>query len=76
MAERKPGGSVIVDGGRKARPVRLTDIGWVLRARETGGVLDEAAVKQLRYLDGTAKASTRWVDTGIAIGLVRAFWGA
>jgi superfamily II DNA or RNA helicase/diadenosine tetraphosphate (Ap4A) HIT family hydrolase/HKD family nuclease len=75
VAERKPGGSVIVDGGGQARPVTLTDIGWVLRAREAGGVLDEAAVNRHRYLDGTAKASTRWVDTGIAIGLVRTFGG-
>jgi hypothetical protein len=36
----------------------------------TGGILDEARVNRLRYLEGTPKASTRWIDTGWAIALV------
>ncbi len=40
--------------------------------RESGGVLDEARVNRVRYLDGTLKASTRWVDTGWALALVGA----
>ena len=54
----------------------VTDIAWVLLAqddvRESGGVLDEARVNRLRYLEGTSKGSTRWIDTGHAITLVRA----
>ncbi|BDG02807.1 hypothetical protein [Anaeromyxobacter oryzae] len=37
-----------------------------------GGVLDEARVNKLRYLEGTPKESTRWIDTGWAILLVSA----
>jgi hypothetical protein len=32
-----------------------------------GGLLDEARVNRLRYLDGTPKGSTRWIDTGWAL---------
>jgi hypothetical protein len=35
-----------------------------------GGVLDEARVNRLRYLEGTPKGSTRWIDTGWAIAMV------
>jgi hypothetical protein len=35
-----------------------------------GGVLDEARVNRLRYLEGTPEDSTRWIDTGWAILLV------
>jgi hypothetical protein len=34
-------------------------------------VLDEARVNRLRYLDGTPKDATRWIDTGWAIRLWR-----
>lgn len=30
-----------------------------------GGLLDEERVNRLRYLEGTPKASTRWIDTGV-----------
>ena len=61
----------------------MTDVAWVVVAaddvRERGGVLDEARVNLLRYLAGTPKGSTRWVDTRWALaawqkagGLVRA----
>ncbi len=37
---------------------------------QRGGVLDEARVNRLRYLVGTPKESTRWIDTGWALALV------
>ncbi len=53
------------------RTVSLTDLAWVIVAQhdvdENGGLLDEARVNRLRYLDGTPKGSTRWIDTGWAI---------
>ncbi len=36
-------------------------------AREHGGILDEGRVNRLRYLEGTPKGSTRWIDTGWAL---------
>ena len=70
------GGGVRIDGGEGGfaeRTVSLTDIAWVLaaseRAAETGAVLDEGLVNRLRYLDGTPKGSTRWIDTGWAVVL-------
>ncbi len=70
------------DGGFTERTVSTTDVAWVVvaadDARERGGVLDEARVNLLRYLEGTPKGSTRWIDSGWAIaawqkasGLVR-----
>jgi hypothetical protein len=74
---RAPKGGVRIDGGEggaKPRSVSLIDIGWVLRAeddvRAHGGVLDEQRVNRLRYLDGTPKSSTRYIDTGWALALV------
>jgi SOS-response transcriptional repressor LexA len=67
-------GGVRIDGGPdgfRERTVSLTDIGWVLVARQdvasSGGVLDEPRVNRLRYLEGTPRAATRWIDTGWAI---------
>ena len=67
-------GGLRIDGGPDGfneRTVSLIDIGWVLvAARDVanhGGVLDEARVNRLRYLDGTPKNSTRWIDTGWAL---------
>jgi superfamily II DNA or RNA helicase/diadenosine tetraphosphate (Ap4A) HIT family hydrolase len=64
------------DGGFRRRTVSLTDIGWVLAARgdvtANGGVLDETRVNRLRYLEGTPKDATRWIDTGWAIVLTSA----
>jgi len=61
------------DGGFAPRQISLTDLAWVILAAEAvkseGGVLDEARVNRLRYLDGTPKGSTRWIDTGWAIVL-------
>ncbi len=76
---KAPGGGLRVDGGEGGfaeRTVSLTDIAWVLAAREdvteSGGVLDEARVNRIRYLEGTPRASTRWIDTGWALALVGA----
>jgi hypothetical protein len=64
------------EGGFAARQVSVTDVAWVMLAAEdvarTGGVLDEARVNRLRYLAGTPKESTRWIDTGWAILLLAA----
>lgn len=64
------------EGGFAARQVSVTDVAWVMLAAEdvarTGGVLDEALVNRLRYLEGTPKGSTRWIDTGWAIVMVAA----
>ena len=66
------GGGVRIDGeDLKPRSISITDLAWALAARDDvaqhGGVLDEARVNRLRYLDGTPKASTRWIDTGWAL---------
>jgi phage repressor protein C with HTH and peptisase S24 domain len=65
------------DGGFAERTVSLQDIGWALLAAEdvrlNGGILDERRVNRLRYLEGTPKGSTRWVDTQWALLLVRLF---
>ena len=69
-------GGVRIDGGPHGfaeRTVSLTDIAWALRARteaeRLGGLPDEALVNRGRYLDGTPKSSTRWIDTGWALVL-------
>ena len=63
-------------GGFAERTVSVTDLAWALCAdedvRAQGGVLDEARVNRLRYLDGTPKSATRWIDTGWALGLLKA----
>jgi len=65
------------DGGFAERTVSLQDIGWALVAaedvRRNGGILDERRVNRLRYLEGTPKGSTRWVDTQWALLLVPLF---
>jgi hypothetical protein len=33
----------------------------------TPGILDEERVNRLRYLEGTPRSSTRWIDTGWAM---------
>jgi hypothetical protein len=70
-------GGLRLDGGKGGfaeRTVSLLDIAWVFAAREDvqahGGLLDEERVNRLRYLEGTPKASTRWVDTGWALACV------
>ena len=61
--------------GFAERTVSLTDIGWVLVASDDvvqeGGLLDEQRVNRLRYIDGTPKSATRWIDTGWALLLVQ-----
>jgi superfamily II DNA or RNA helicase/diadenosine tetraphosphate (Ap4A) HIT family hydrolase len=77
VIDKAPGGGIKIDGGEggaSARTVSLTDIAWVLAAQrdvaETGGILDEVRVNRLRYLEGTPRESTRWIDTGWALVLV------
>lgn len=59
------------EGGAGERTVSLTDLAWVIAASDdvdaNGGLLDEARVNRLRYLEGTPKGSTRWIDTGWAL---------
>lgn len=69
-----PRGGLSIDGGPggfKPRTVSLPDLAWVVVAARdlelNGGVLDEARVNRFRYLEGTARSSTRWIDTGWAI---------
>jgi hypothetical protein len=75
---RAPKGGVRIDGGPGSfaeRTVSLIDIAWVLVARDQvgpTGFLDEAVVNRLRYLEGTPKAATRWIDTGWALRLAAA----
>jgi hypothetical protein len=72
-----PQGGLRIDGGPGGfaeRTVSLTDLGWGLAARRDvalhGGILDEARVNRLRYLEGTPRAATRWIDTGNALWLL------
>lgn len=61
--------------GFKPRTVSLADLAWALEAHHTFGPLatiDEPHVNRLRYLEGTPKQSTRWIDTGWALVLVAA----
>ncbi|MDQ3369163.1 MAG: DEAD/DEAH box helicase family protein [Myxococcota bacterium] len=67
-------GGLRVDGGEGGfaeRTVSTGDLAWVIVAAddvaEQRGRLDEQRVNRLRYLDGTPKGSTRWIDTGWAI---------
>lgn len=66
-------------GGLAERTVSLTDIGWALVAGDDvaamGGILDEQRVNRGRYIDGTPKGATRWIDTGWALLFVRAARG-
>jgi len=68
------GGVRIDHDSMKERTVSATDLGWVLQAHDrkadNGGLLDEAWVNSLRYLDGTPRSSTRWIDTGWALVLL------
>ena len=69
-----PRGGVRVDGGEGGfaeRTVSPTDLAWVIATSEEvsqlGGMVDEQRVNKVRYLEGTPKGSTRWIDTGWAI---------
>ena len=80
IVRRSSGGGVVIDGGPdgfKARTVSATDLAWVLLADadvlKSGGALDEPRVNRLRYLTGTPKNSTRWIDTRWAL-LLHAAW--
>lgn len=72
-------GGLRIDGGEAGfaeRTVSLTDLAWALVAQDRveleAGVLDEAQVNRLRYLEGTPKAATRWIDTGWALVVLSA----
>ena len=69
-------GGIRIDGGPGGfaeRTVSLTDLGWVLMARDEAarlpGLVDEASVNRIRYLEGTPRSATRWIDTGWALVL-------
>ncbi|HRE89334.1 MAG TPA: hypothetical protein PK095_09350, partial [Myxococcota bacterium] len=72
-------GGLRIDGGPEGfreRTVSLDDLGWVLAASDEaerlGVAVDEALVNRLRYVDGTRRDQTRWIDTGWAMRLWRA----
>lgn len=76
---RTASGGFCIDGGLggfEPRNVSTTDLAWVIEtARDIqihGGLLDETRVNRLRYLEGTPRASTRWIDTGWAIAAYKA----
>lgn len=63
-------GGIRIDGGEggfEERTVSELDMAWALKAQSLasvlGGAADETLVNELRYLEGTPKASTRWIDT-------------
>jgi hypothetical protein len=64
-----------VDEAFSERTVSLLDLAWVLAAEDdvkaNGGLLDEQRVNRLRYLEGTPKGATRWIDTGWAIAITQ-----
>lgn len=65
------GGVLVEDPGRvNERSVSETDLAWVLLAKQSSAPLDQAGVHQLRYIEGTPRTSTRWLDTGYALHLV------
>ena len=70
---RSSKGGVRIDGGPdgfQPRSVSLLDLGWVCCARrQSDGSTNEVAVNRLRYLEGTPKGSTRYIDTGWALVL-------
>lgn len=65
------GGIRIDRESMRERTISITDLAWVLQTwnhrNQGAGILDEAAVNHLRYLEGTPKTSTRWIDTGWAL---------
>lgn len=69
-------GGLRIDGGPdgfKERTISMLDLGWVLKARDrarlVSAMVDESFVNKMRYLEGTPKGSTRWIDTGWALVL-------
>jgi superfamily II DNA or RNA helicase/SOS-response transcriptional repressor LexA len=71
---RAPRGGLRIGGGPNnlaPRTISLVDLAWVIAAHEHvtlhGGLLDEPQVNRLRYLEGTPRDATRWIDTGWAL---------
>jgi hypothetical protein len=71
-------GGLRVDGGEggfEERTVSLNDLAWVVAsddaAKVSGTLLDETFVNRTRYLEGTPKGSTRYIDTGWALAAWR-----
>lgn len=69
-------GGLRIDGGKGGfaeRTVSLLDLAWIVVANddvgEDGGLLDEQRVNRLRYLEGTPRGSTRWIDVGWALAI-------
>jgi len=61
------GGLRIEVSSGNERTISLTDLAWVVVADDGSGLLDEAKVNRVRYLEGTPKGSTRWIDTQWAL---------
>lgn len=73
-----PRGGLRVDGGEggfEERTISLVDLGWAIVAddvaREQRTPLDETIVNRVRYLEGTPKGSTKFIDTAWAIAAWR-----
>ncbi|MDP1915396.1 MAG: DEAD/DEAH box helicase family protein [Myxococcales bacterium] len=73
-----PRGGLRVDGGEggfEERTISLIDLAWAVVAddvaKEDRTPLDEAVVNRVRYLEGTPKASTKFIDTAWAIAAWR-----
>jgi len=71
-------GGLRVDGGSggfEERTISLVDLAWAVVAddvsREQRVPLDEAVVNRVRYLEGTPKGSTKFIDTPWAIAAWR-----
>jgi len=74
IVSRSSKGGLRIDGGPDGfneRTISVLDLGWVLKARDSArlvsAAVDESFVNKLRYLEGTPKGSTRWIDTGWAL---------
>ncbi len=60
------------EDGVRERTISLTDLAWVLLADQATAEREptEADVNRARYPPGTPRASTRWVDTRIALEIL------
>lgn len=73
-------GGLRIDGGPgpgafAERTVSRVDLAWAIVTADSvaknGGLLDEAHLNRLRYLEGTPKSATRYIDSGWALAALR-----